>query len=149
MAAATTTNNFEPKIVVKRGSTQEILTLDSWNQSIHLKLAAHYGIPLDRLKLLVRGKQYGRDENQALIDAHLSSNSPIMVVGTASELQLDSTQNVVRNGKNAIVDFIISLPGWLWFLINSIIQFVWTFFSSMFVKHTPQPLDRQQQPNYA
>lgn len=142
--------NFQPKIVVKWGAKQETLNLDSWNESIHKRVAAHFGIPIKRLKLLVRGKQYSIDENQALIDIHLSTHSPIMIVGTASELQIDSTQNIVRDSKNAFFSFIMTLPSLLWWFLSTLFHIISTFFGSMFVKqiHNEQPAHPVPEPQY-
>jgi hypothetical protein len=102
--------------------------------AIHDSASTHFGIPMQRMKLVLKGKAYDRNSSRELVAAHVSSGHPIMVIGTQASEQLDSTQNRVKAGRKTAVVFLTSLPGLLLNLISSVILFCWLFVKSMFVK---------------
>ena len=113
--------------------------------SAHSIVSKRLSIPQHRLKLIIKGKNYGADDTAALLEHQRLSGLPVMVVGTASEDQLDSIPRQVAAGKASALEAFTSLPGLLWGLIYAAWSFIWLFVSSCFMKHQrPQIIEEQE-----
>lgn len=67
--------------------------------SLHEAVVSRFDIPRDRLKLILRGKTFGPEESAELISESILSKTPIMVIGSPSVEQLDSTHNRAREAR--------------------------------------------------
>ena len=93
--------------VTWKGTNYELPAPSSSGRTLHAEVASQFGIPLSRLKLLLKGRTYASSESMELVQEATTSGSRIMVLGTAAGDHLDSMQNRARYGSAAATDVIM------------------------------------------
>jgi len=93
--------------VTWKGKDYELPAPTGSGRTLHAEVASQFGIPLSRLKMLLKGRTFPPSESAELVHEATSSGSRIMVLGTAASDHLDSMQNRARYGSAAATDAIM------------------------------------------
>ena len=116
-------------------------------RTLHEAVSRQFNIPRSRLKLILKGKAFDDISSDDLVREQLRTGLPVMVLGTASGRQLDSTRNRARLLRHDLAISLRALPGTLSGLLLAALNVCWLFVSSLFVpsrRQAPREANRDE-----